>query len=528
MDNSSGGPLTLAGNLQNWNANFTFLGTAPLNLGNGAVTLGAATTVNVSGSTLTVGNSISGPYGLTLSGTGWLNLSSTNAYTGDTTISSGVLQAGTTNPLPYGAGYGNLVFSGGAQPAVLDLNGNNVSVNGLSQPGVTSQTKVVNNSPSSQAVLTVGNNSNVTTFGGVLADNTNGGGGTLALTVAGGVLTLTNTNTYSGTSTINPGVTLTLGTGAAGQDGQLTNTSGITDNGTLLVNNAGPTTLVPINASPPTLLGALVQNGGSTLTLTGQSYLSSLVVDTTGISGGTINLAGGSSFTNNSSSEWTLASAVNFAGNSAITWNGSTGTTDIEAPVTDNTGSLTITSVSFGTATIVVGNSGSITMNNQTLVLDNFASGNTHTSLLQTGGLVSLNQSGIGMYFAQTNGVAFYTMTGGTISATPGTQVTLANGVSTQGYFTINGPTALAMLPTLSLDTGAAGIGFVTLENGTLAADNISTMTSTGFSGFNFSGGTLQPLDSSAQWGTSNFGIIFTLAGTGSIRLAATTSAASG
>ena len=42
------GPLTLANNnLQNWNANFTFLGTAPLNLGNGGVTLGAATTVNV-------------------------------------------------------------------------------------------------------------------------------------------------------------------------------------------------------------------------------------------------------------------------------------------------------------------------------------------------------------------------------------------------------------------------------------------------------------------------------------------------
>ena len=32
LDNSSGGPLTLASNIvQNWNANFTFLGTAPLN-----------------------------------------------------------------------------------------------------------------------------------------------------------------------------------------------------------------------------------------------------------------------------------------------------------------------------------------------------------------------------------------------------------------------------------------------------------------------------------------------------------------
>ena len=151
-----------------------------------------------------------------------MNLSSTNAYTGDTTISSGVLQAGTMNPLPYGAGTGNLVFSGSVQPAVLDLNGNNVAVNGLSQPSVTSQSTIVNNSPSSQAVLTVGNNSNVTTFGGVLADNSNGLGGTLALSVSGGALTLTNTNTYSGTTTIGPGVSLALGTGGAGQDGQLT------------------------------------------------------------------------------------------------------------------------------------------------------------------------------------------------------------------------------------------------------------------------------------------------------------------
>ena len=123
------------------------------------MTLGGATTVNVSGGTLTVGGRDSGNYGLTLSGSGLLNLGTANVYTGDTTISSGVLQAGTTHPLPYGAGNGNLVFSGSAQPAVLDLNGYNVAVNGLSQPSVTSQTVIVNNG-SGLAVLSVGNNGN--------------------------------------------------------------------------------------------------------------------------------------------------------------------------------------------------------------------------------------------------------------------------------------------------------------------------------------------------------------------------------
>ena len=504
-----------------------------MNTGNGAVTLGAAATVNVSGSTLTVGGQISGVYGLTLSGSGWLNLGTANVYTGDTTISSGVLQAGTMNPLPYGPGTGNLVFSGSTQPAMLDLNGNNVAVNGLSQPSVTSQTKIVNNSPSSQAVLSVGNNSNVTTFGGVLADNSNGSGGTLGLTVAGGALTLTNTNTYSGTTTIAPGVTLALGTGAAGQDGQLTHTSDIVNNGTLVVNNAGSTTLAPINIST-TLNGALEQNSASTLTLTGQSYLSSLVVNTTGISGGTINLASGSSFTNNSPTAWTLASALNFSGNGAITWNAGSGTTDIEAPVTDNSGQLTINptrnpppSVPAIYSTIVVGNSGSISVSGNALVLDNNSSGYTTTYLLQTGGSISLDRPGssiYGMYFATSNGVAYYTMTGGTISATTGTQVTLANGVSTQGYFTINGPQALAKFPSLSLDTGVSGIGGGTLENGTLAVDSLSSMSwygqspNPGYSGFYFSGGTLQPLDNTqpAQWGTSSpYTFNFTLAGNG-------------
>ena len=82
------------------------------------------------------------------------------------------------------------------------------------------------------------------------------------------------------------------------------------------------------------------------------------------------------------------------------------------------------------------------------------------------------------MYFAQSNGVAYYTMTGGPSPPRTNTQVTLANGVSTQGYFTINGPQALARFPSLSLDTGVSGIGGWTLENGRLAVDSLSTMSS--------------------------------------------------
>ncbi len=516
LDNTSSGAMTLAGiTAQNWNGGFTFVGTAPLNLGTGAVTLVGSTTVNVSGGTLTVGGQITGTNGLGLSGSGVLNLAVANIYSGDTTVSSGVLQAGTANPLPSGFGTGNLVFSGRVQPAALDLNGNNVAINGLSQPSVTSQTTIVNNQASSLAVLSVGINSSTTTFGGVLADNSTPSGGTLGLTVAGGALTLTNTNTYSGTTTIGNGVTLTLGTGAAGQDGQLTNTSGIVNNGTLVVNNVGPTTLASINASTTDLKGALVQNGGSTLTLTGQNYLSSLVVNTTGISGGTINLPGGSSLTNaNTSSAWTLASAVSFPG---IIWNAGSGTTDIEAPV-NSTGQLTINSTPHSSSTIVLGNSGAISVSGNALVLDDVGFGTTY--LLQTGGAISLNRPGNnGINFALA-GVAYYTMTGGTVSASPGTNAALGDGASTQGYFTIDGPTALASFTTLNLCVNGvtpSTIGSVTLENGTLAVDNLLTSPG-GFSSFNFSGGTLQPFDASVgAWGSSTQGNNFTisLSGTG-------------
>ena len=69
---------------------------------------------------------------------------------------------------------------------MLDLNGNNATVNGLSQPSASSTNMVVNNLPGGGlATLSVGNNNATSTFSGVLADNNNCGGGTPALTKIG-------------------------------------------------------------------------------------------------------------------------------------------------------------------------------------------------------------------------------------------------------------------------------------------------------------------------------------------------------
>lgn len=58
IDNTSGAALTLANNIpQNWNSNFTFRGSNPLNLGTGPVALGTSATVTLGGSGADVGRS---------------------------------------------------------------------------------------------------------------------------------------------------------------------------------------------------------------------------------------------------------------------------------------------------------------------------------------------------------------------------------------------------------------------------------------------------------------------------------------
>lgn len=92
IDNTSGADVTLSPAMaQNWNSDFTFLGSKSLNLGTGSVTLGGNRTVTVGTNTLTVGGAVGGGFTLTKNGAGALVLNGANTYSGATTVNGGSL-----------------------------------------------------------------------------------------------------------------------------------------------------------------------------------------------------------------------------------------------------------------------------------------------------------------------------------------------------------------------------------------------------------------------------------------------------
>ena len=108
IDNTSGGGLTVtANNPQSWNGDFTFVGTDDLDLGAGAVTLGADRTVTVNANTLTVGGVVGGAQALTKAGAGTLTLAGVNTYSGQTRAYGGTLNLTGTIPGPSQTAVGN-------------------------------------------------------------------------------------------------------------------------------------------------------------------------------------------------------------------------------------------------------------------------------------------------------------------------------------------------------------------------------------------------------------------------------------
>ncbi len=347
-----------------------------------------------------------------------------------------------------------------------------------------------------------------------------------------GTLILSNTNTYSGGTTISSG-TLQIGNG--GTTGSVA--GDITDNGTLTFNRSNAVTIGGVISGT----GALTQAGSGTLTLTGTNTYtgqtnvnsgSTLALGGTGsvatssgvsdngltLSGGTLTLTGANTYTGlttisggtlqigNGSTTGSIVGGV--TDNGTLTFNRSDAVT--MSGVISGTGALTqagsgtliltgtntytgLTAISAGTLQIGNGgttgsvagditDNGTLTFNrSDALTIGGVISGN---GALTQAGSGTLILTGINTYTGQTN------VSSGSTLALRGTgSVATSSGVSDNGTFDISGTSTGTTIKSL------AGSGTVALGGKTLTISN-STGTFGGIiggagGGLTLSGGTL-------------------------------------
>ncbi|HSU53057.1 MAG TPA: autotransporter-associated beta strand repeat-containing protein [Candidatus Dormibacteraeota bacterium] len=243
-------------NPQNWNGNFTFLGTQSLDLGFGPITMNASRIITVNANTLTVGGGIAGNnFSLTKAGAGTLAVNGANTYTGGTVISNGVLQLGNAAGIPSGTATAASVTNYGT----LDLNGNSPFISSLSGSGI------VDTVSGGAPTLSVGANDASSAFTGTIRNTV----GSLALSKTGiGTFTLGGASTYGGGTTVGSGTLLiTNATGSATGSGAVTVNSAATFGGSGIVGGSvewqGGSVAIFTQGSPLTVNGSVTLNGNA-------------------------------------------------------------------------------------------------------------------------------------------------------------------------------------------------------------------------------------------------------------------------
>ncbi len=224
---------------------------------------GAAATL-----TVTAGGSFSGGItgantALTLTG-GSLALSGTNTYGGPTAIVGGTLQLGSASGLPTGA---SITLGSATTSGTLDLHGFNATVAGLAvASGAPASAQVIGNS-STTAASTLTFNTGTSTFGGTIANTIGAGTQTTALTVAGGSLKLTGSDTFTGPTQVSAGQLIV--DGSSGSAVTLSGTGVLGGTGTVGAITATAGTVDPGDpVATPAVLTASSANFGGTSNLT--------------------------------------------------------------------------------------------------------------------------------------------------------------------------------------------------------------------------------------------------------------------
>ncbi len=502
--------------------------------GSPAVTLSGNNSFNVSSNGTVSLTDVGGTGSLTKTGTGVLLLAGTGAYTGATAIVEGTLKAGSAGAIPSGAGKGNVVAN-----ATLDLNGNNVGINGLTGAGT------VTNNAATNATLSVGGNDQSSTFGGTIRDGSNGGKTALDKTGAG-MLTLSGANTHTGGTTIAVGTlsvanssalglesnSLTIGGGATLKTTESFHTSRSTTlggagngiGGTFEVD--GGKTLTYTSSSVIGGSGSLIKTGAGTLSLggvdtyTGGTYIKAgTLVSTSGTAPGPQPPAGSNLYAHHiydgatlqiAVGSWSTERQIELVGNTVVSGGAAkieitNGFTQQRNGVIYGAGKLDL----VGTGTMIVTNgntyTGGTSIENGTLQVNNTTGSATGTGnvTVKSGGTLSGLPTAQGAYIGITGAISgsVEVQNGGELLSRSGGTLTLGGLTLDAGAFSTFQLGAVTATPVVNITTanaltlyGGSTIGIV--NTGAMAAGTYHLFDYNGSAVANFANLTLAASDS--------------------------------
>jgi fibronectin-binding autotransporter adhesin len=371
-------------------------GAGGLTISAGGVVLGSGQTwTNNAANPLTVNSVLSGGGGLTVSGSGSFVLGGGNTFSGGIAIDAGALLVLATTGALNAAAPNAVSFTYGSSGA-LQLNGNSVTVSGLSTDPFNAGAPVVMNASAGSATLTV-NVTGASAYAGSIQDGP--GLGALSLVKAGsGMLSLAGSSGYSGGTTLSAG-NLTLGDPSAIGSGPLTITGGTLESNTSTPMSIGGN--VPYSGSPTVIVDSAnlefdgVLSGSSAFTKNGV---------------GALILTGSGS---TSTGEWLLAGGtLQLQGNASLS-------------ILNGSGNRSLNVTSPSTATLVVQDNATLYETGQMGMGDN--AGGYSGNVFQSGGVVTVlgvqtaNQNRsllIGEFAGETSS---YYLSGGTLDVPNGT-----------------------------------------------------------------------------------------------------------
>ncbi|OXL14322.1 beta strand repeat-containing protein, partial [Polynucleobacter cosmopolitanus] len=442
----------------------------------GSMNLTADSILEASSGETEVEGIISGNFGLTITGNGTLTLSGNNTYTGLTNISSGTLRITHANAL--GSASGSTTIASGA---TLDL----VNV------AVASENLVINGGTLKDATSSWGGN--ITLSGNTTFDITTGDdltihgviSGTGSLNkISGGFLIFTNTNTYTGSTTVTAGKLSLAVNNLTNTVGSIAESAKVIANGTFDISGVTTdTTIKSLSGSGSVVLGAKDLNlsaandtfsgviggtGALTLvsgsqTLSGANTYSGI----TTITDGTLFLSGSGS----------VSDSAKLVANGTFDISGATSAVNVKSLSGSglvNLGSqdLTLTAANDDFAGVIGGN-GDITLSAGT---QTFSGANTYTgqTLVNGGTLVVTHNGGLGATTAGTSIAAGATLDlknvtidAESINLAAGTLTTTSGASSLVGSISLSDDATIAVSGTqLTLSGAISGIGFDITKNG--------------------------------------------------------------